>query len=245
MQRGHTPILSAAFSLPARRLSAVRGRRRAAVRRSVLGARRPAPPHGGCDDRTPGRRTRCRPPRSWDRWRIDHAPHARVHQGHGAHAARLQGHVEGAAGQAVARAPAGVAQGDDFRVGAGVVLADRAVPALAEHDAVLHQHRAHRHLPSSRARSGASARPGAVQVVDGEVWRRAESVTAGPWQGGAGGRTGRRRAAAPSYSPLDRGRRLAADVVHHARYAAQFVDDAPAHPVIEEIVGADAPSAPS
>ena len=74
---------------------------------------------------------------------VDEARDARVEDGAGAHGAGFEGGVEGAAVEAVvAQREAGGAQGDDLSVGAGVVVADDAVVAGGEDEAVAHDDRA-------------------------------------------------------------------------------------------------------
>src|SRR5690606_13448559 len=64
-----------------------------------------------------------------------------------AHGAGFQGDVEGGAGQAVVGvAGGGLAQGDHFRMGAGVMAADGLIEAAADDPAVAHQNGTHRHF---------------------------------------------------------------------------------------------------
>src|SRR5690606_5097825 len=88
----------------------------------------------------------------------------------------FEGDVEGGAGQAVVRiAGRGLAQGDHFRVGAGVVAADGLIEAAADDLAITDQDRAHRHL----AQLGTLARFGDGLAHEIDIsWFHLESVAA-------------------------------------------------------------------
>jgi hypothetical protein len=77
----------------------------------------------------------------------DHALEPGVQHRAAAHGAGFQRHVQGAAVEpVVAQVLGGRAQGRDLGVCGGVVLRDRCISTGADHDAVLHHDRAHRHL---------------------------------------------------------------------------------------------------
>ncbi|MNN17800.1 hypothetical protein D3C81_1309940 [compost metagenome] len=78
-----------------------------------------------------------------------------MHDQPGAHAARLQGHVQRAADQAIVLQVARrIADRHHLGMGAGIMGGDRAVEAAADDLAAHHQHRPHRHLAEGRALGG-------------------------------------------------------------------------------------------
>ncbi len=71
---------------------------------------------------------------------IDQARDARLNDGAGTHAARLDGDIEGGACEAViAETAGGFAKDDDFGVGRGVIIADGAVAGPCQELAVMHE----------------------------------------------------------------------------------------------------------
>ncbi|MNR23990.1 hypothetical protein D3C85_1410440 [compost metagenome] len=90
---------------------------------------------------------------------IHHPRHPRMHDQTGAHAARLQRHIQRATRQSIViHRLRGLANGDHFRVGTRVAGADRAIETATDDLAVLHQHRAHRHFAEGCALCGEEQR---------------------------------------------------------------------------------------
>jgi len=84
-----------------------------------------------------------------------------MHQRAAAHQARLQRHIQIAIDEAiVTEPPRRIAQRDDLRMGSGIVRGNRLIEAFTDNHAVLHQHRADRHLAQRgaliRQREGAA-----------------------------------------------------------------------------------------
>jgi len=90
---------------------------------------------------------------------------ARLHKRARAHGARLDGHVEGRADQAmIAGLLCGLAQGDDFSVSGGITVGDGAITRGGENPVVLHDERAYGHL--SAQRGGLRLRDGQMHVLE-------------------------------------------------------------------------------
>ncbi len=98
--------------------------------------------------------------------RAEHQPrHARVHQGRGAHDARLQGYVKHTAAQAIVAQRGGArAQCLDLRVRGGIAARDRSVATRGDDPVFMHQHCADRNLAGAFGLAGLLQRP--LHVVD-------------------------------------------------------------------------------
>jgi hypothetical protein len=78
---------------------------------------------------------------------IDQSRHTRLNHGSGAHAARLNGHVQGGIRQAVvADYSRGFAQHNNFRMCRGITIANGAIAGARQYSSFMHQHRADRHF---------------------------------------------------------------------------------------------------
>ena len=82
----------------------------------------------------------------------DQASHARVHNGSGAHGARLNCNIQvGSLQPVVAQFPSGSPQRQDFRMRGGIVQMDGPVVCAGYHPSVLYHHSPHRDFPLARA----------------------------------------------------------------------------------------------
>ena len=110
----------------------------------------PRPGDSACDDSAPAKPTRTRPP--WDRVRQTPSAHARVHDGSGAHGARLNCNIQVASLQpVVAQFPSRLAAEPGFRMRGGIVQMDGPVVCAGYHPSVLYHHSPHRDFPLARA----------------------------------------------------------------------------------------------
>jgi hypothetical protein len=90
---------------------------------------------------------------------VDEAGDAGLDDGAGAHAAGLDGDVEGSIRKAViAKEAGGFAENDDFGMGGGVTIADRAVAGTGENLAVMDQDSAYGDFAGSSCRAGLGER---------------------------------------------------------------------------------------
>lgn len=103
---------------------------------------------------------------------VDQARDTRLDDGARAHAARLDGDVKRGAGETiVAEKAGGLAKRDDFGVGGGIIVANRAIARTDEDFTVVDEHGANGNLASGGGRTGFRKRFLHELKVSFHVWR--------------------------------------------------------------------------
>src|SRR5215467_11601388 len=102
---------------------------------------------------------------------VDQAPNACLNHGTGAHRARLDSNVESRAREAVVpKQSRGLTKHDDFGVGCGVAIANRAIAGARQDFAIVHEYRTNWHF--ARSSRGASLRKGLLHEHDVRIRHR-------------------------------------------------------------------------
>ena len=90
----------------------------------------------------------------------EHQPsHARVHDGRGAHQARLEGHIKGRVVEPVAaQGAAALAQGENLRMRGGIVFGNRGIPVTGNNGTLVNEYRSDGYLAPLTGDAGARER---------------------------------------------------------------------------------------